>query len=119
MAKRSAKVQGDVLAGVALLSLTWLDTMATLLRRTTSPSLFTYSLLVPECHTLLSWITTQSFQTSPIVGLLAVCQSRQQQNVELRSTPVGKVEERLPTCCTKSARTRTPCVKALLAYISN
>ena len=28
MAKRSAKVQGDVLARVALLNLTWLDTMA-------------------------------------------------------------------------------------------
>ena len=32
MAKRSAKVQGSVLARVALLSLTWLDTMATLVQ---------------------------------------------------------------------------------------
>ena len=38
MAKRSAKVQGGVLARVALLSLTWLDTMATP-TMTTSPSL--------------------------------------------------------------------------------
>ena len=108
----------------ALLSLTWLDTMATLLRRTTFPSLLLIrywflsvivivsiqiiqGVIKNTCSPLLSFIVLHyntlchhshsKLHSTHSCAVNEICQSRQQQNVELRRTPVGKVEERLPT----------------------